>query len=59
MPRIVLAAGRDFLVIKPERSLMLGDSDYDREFAANCGMGFVRMETADITLRFTASASSR
>ena len=52
------AACRDFPDIAPERSLMLGDSDYDRAFAANCGMGFVLMETADLTLRFQAAASS-
>ena len=53
-----LAACRDFPDIAPERSLMLGDSDYDRAFAANCGMPFVRMDTADLTLRFQAAASS-
>ena len=53
-----LAACRDFPDITPERSLMLGDSDYDRAFAANCGMQFVLMETADLTLRFQAAASS-
>ena len=42
------AACRYFQDITPERSLMLGDSDYDREFAANCGMPFVLMETADL-----------
>ena len=51
-------ACRDFPDIAPERSLMLGDSQYDREFAANCGMPFVLMETADLTLRFQAAASS-
>ena len=51
-------ACRDFPDITPERSLMLGDSDYDREFAANCGMPFVLMPTADLTLRFQAAASS-
>jgi len=45
-----LAACRDYPDIAPARSLMLGDSDYDRDFAANCGMRFVRMETAEITL---------
>ena len=53
-----LAACRDFPDIAPERSLMLGDSEYDRAFAANCGMPFVLMETADLTLRFQAAASS-
>jgi len=52
------AACRDFPDIAPERSLMLGDSDYDRAFAANCGMPFVLMDTADLTLRFQAAASS-
>ena len=49
-PGMFLAACRDFPDIAPERSLMLGDSHYDREFAANCGMRFVLMETAEITL---------
>ena len=53
-----LAACRDFPDIAPERSLMLGDSDYDREFAANCGMPFVLMDTAGITRRFREAASS-
>jgi D-glycero-alpha-D-manno-heptose 1-phosphate guanylyltransferase len=51
-------ACRDFPDITPERSVMLGDSEYDRAFAANCGMAFVLMETADLTLRFQAAASS-
>ena len=51
-------ACRDFPDIVPARSLMLGDSDYDRMFAANCGMPFVLMETADLTLRFQEAASS-
>ena len=51
-------ACRDFPDITPERSLMLGDAESDREFAANCGMPFVLMETADLTLRFQAAASS-
>ena len=51
-------ACRDFPDIAPARSLMLGDSDYDRAFAANCGMRFVLMETADLTLRFREAASS-
>ena len=57
-PGMFLAACRDFPDIAPERSLMLGDSDYDREFAANCGMSFVLMETAEITLRQAEGASS-
>ena len=52
------AACRDFPDIAPERSLMLGDSEYDRAFAVNCGMPFVLMETADLTLRFQEAASS-
>ena len=48
------AACRDFPDIVPERSLMVGDSEYDRVFAVNCGMPFVLMETADIALRFSA-----
>ena len=51
-------ACRDFPDITPERSLMLGDSHYDQEFAANCGMPFVLMDTAGITLRFQEAASS-
>ena len=57
-PGLFLAACRDYPDIAPERSLMLGDSDSDLEFAANCGMSFVRMDTADLTLRFQAAASS-
>ena len=57
-PGMFLAACRDYPDIAPGRSLMLGDSDYDREFAANCGMPFVLMDTADLTLRFQAAASS-
>ena len=57
-PGMFQAACRDFPDIVADRSLMLGDSDYDRAFAANCGMGFVLMETADLTLRFQEAASS-
>ena len=57
-PGMFLATCRDFPDIAPERSLMLGDSDYDREFAANCGMPFVLMETAEITLRAREGSSS-
>ena len=57
-PGMFLEACRDFPDIAPERSLMLGDSDYDRDFAANCGMPFVLMETAELTLRFRAGVSS-
>ena len=39
-------ARRDFQDISPERCLMVGDSDYDRAFAQNCGMDFILMETA-------------
>ncbi|MBQ6761947.1 MAG: HAD-IIIA family hydrolase [Bacteroidales bacterium] len=53
-----LQACRDFPDINPGRSLMLGDSEYDRAFAANCGMDFVLMETAPLTLRFQGAASS-
>ena len=52
------AACQDYPDIAPERSLMLGDSDSDREFAANCDMPFVLMDTADLTLRFQEAASS-
>ena len=51
-------ACHDFPDITPERSLMLGDSHYDQDFAANCGMPFVLMDTAGITLRFQEAASS-
>lgn len=51
----ILAAYPD---VRPEKTVMLGDSRYDREFAANCGIGFVLMETAEITLRFQEEASS-
>ena len=47
------AACRDYPDIAPERCVMLGDSDYDRLFAANCGMPFVQMETAAIALATT------
>ena len=51
-------ACHDYPDIASERSLMLGDSHYDREFARNCGMAFVLMETADITLRAREAVSS-
>ena len=57
-PGLFYEACRDFPDITPERSLMLGDSHYDREFARNCGMDFVLMETAEITLRAREAASS-
>ena len=57
-PGMFLKACRDFPDIAPASSLMLGDSDYDREFATNCGMPFVLMETADVTLRYQEAASS-
>lgn len=57
-PGMFREACRDYPDITPEKSVMLGDSDYDREFARNCGMGFVLMETAGITLRARAGASS-
>ena len=57
-PGMFLEACRDFPDIAPERSLMLGDSEYDRDFAVNCNMPFVWMETAELTLRFQAEASS-
>ena len=52
-PGLFREAQQDYPDITPERSLMLGDSHYDREFARNCGMDFVWMETADIALRFS------
>ena len=57
-PGLFREACRDFPDITPERSLMLGDSDYDREFARNCRMDFILMETAGITLRAREAASS-
>ncbi|MBR3097182.1 MAG: HAD-IIIA family hydrolase [Bacteroidales bacterium] len=57
-PGMFEEACNDFPDITPERSLMLGDSDSDRDFARNCGMDFVLMETADITLRYQEAASS-
>jgi len=51
----ILAAYPD---VRPERTVMLGDSRYDREFAANCGIGFVLMETVEITLRYQEAVSS-
>lgn len=57
-PGMFLAACRDFPDITPERSLMLGDSDVDRDFAANCGMRFARMETASLILRSREAAFS-
>ena len=50
-PGLFEEARRDWPDITPERSLMLGDSNYDRDFARNCGMDFVLMETAEITIR--------
>jgi histidinol-phosphate phosphatase family domain/HAD-superfamily hydrolase, subfamily IIIA len=49
-PGMFLEACRDFPDIAPERSLMLGDSESDRHFAANCGMSFVLMETAELAM---------
>ena len=43
-------ACRDFPQISPSRSVMVGDSAYDGEFAANCGMPFILMETARATV---------
>lgn len=51
-------ACREYPGITAAQSLMLGDSHYDRDFARNCGMDFVLMETAEITLRFQGAASS-
>ena len=50
-PGLFEEARRDWPDITPERSLMLGDSQYDRDFARNCGMDFVLIETAEITIR--------
>ena len=49
-PGMFLEACRDFPDIAPERSLMLGDSESDRHFAAGCGMPFVLMETAELAM---------
>ena len=49
-PGMYLEACRDFPDIVPERSLMLGDSESDRHFAAGCGMSFVLMETAELAM---------
>ena len=49
-PGMFLEARRDFPDIAPERSLMIGDSESDRHFAANCGMSFVLMETAELAM---------
>ena len=43
-------ACRDFPQISPSRSVMVGDSAYDGEFAENCGMPFILMETARATV---------
>lgn len=42
-------ACRDFPGIRPSRNVMVGDSAYDAEFASNCGMSFILMETARAT----------
>jgi D-glycero-D-manno-heptose 1,7-bisphosphate phosphatase len=42
-PGLVLAA-RDKWDIDLSSSLLLGDSDNDRDLAINCGMGFLRVE---------------
>ena len=57
-PGMFMEACRDYPDIVPERSVMLGDSRYDRDFALNCGMKFVLMETADITLRAREASCS-
>ena len=49
-PGMFLEACRDFPDIAPERSLMLGDSESDRDFAYACGMPFVLMETAEFAM---------
>ena len=49
-PGMFLEACRDFPDIAPERSLMLGDSESDRDFAYGCGMPFVLMETAEFAM---------
>lgn len=49
---------REFPDIVPERTVMVGDADSDRQFAQNCGIQFVLMETAALTRRFQEGASS-
>jgi len=44
--------------VLPEHCVMVGDADSDREFADHCRVGFVRMETGEISLRFREAASS-
>lgn len=57
-PGLFLEACADFPEIRPASSVMVGDSDSDGVFAARCGMSFIRMETAEITLRAQGGASS-
>ena len=38
-----LQAVEEFPEIKPEESVMIGDGDVDRDFAAACGMDFIRV----------------
>jgi len=40
------------------KAVMVGDSDYDRDFAARCGIPFIRMETAILRLPEAASSDS-
>ena len=42
-PGMFLEACRDYPDIRPERSLMMGDSDSDAAFAAACGMSYIRV----------------
>ena len=57
-PGLFEEACRDFPDIRPENSLMVGDAESDEVFARRCGMSFVRMETAEITLRAREGAFS-
>ena len=36
---------RDFPVVEPEKTLMVGDGDVDEEFAKNCGIDFCRVDS--------------
>ena len=54
-PGMFFEACRDFPDIAPERSVMLGDSESDRDFAAYCGMPFVLMETAELAMDWAAT----
>ena len=54
-PGMFFEACREFPDIAPERSVMLGDSESDRDFAAYCGLPFVLMETAELAMDWAAT----